>query len=117
MHYYSSSSVTIGLAPRDKPRMDVRVGGHRPQPGGSDVRRHLGVLLGTRFAGKLSPFDAHRAYETLHPLMDCSGCCGRGVWLWQMGRPNREHSERVTYRDLGFLHSWHYQSLAGKRAT
>lgn len=50
---------------------------------------------------KMSPFEAHKRYEEIHPFVDLNGRTGRAIWLWQMGGPG----------SLGFLHSWYYQSL------
>lgn len=92
---------------RDRPGMNVRVGAHFPMPGGPQVRNALQALLDG--LDDLSPFEAHLAYETLHPFMDGNGRSGRVLWAWMM-------------RDLGldafrlpFLHRWYYQSLDAQR--
>lgn len=50
----------------------------------------------------LSPFAAHKRYESIHPFVDLNGRTGRAIWLHMMGGEAR----------LGFLHTWYYQSLS-----
>lgn len=87
--------------------MDVRVGNHIAPRGGSDIPARLDSLLDQIAAGLLTAWEAHRAYETLHPFMDGNGRSGRVLWLWQM-----LHQGRDPYAlHRGFLHSFYYQTL------
>lgn len=100
-------AVAPGRPLRLSPGMDVRVGDHRPIPGGPAVGQVLEQLLEDVRTGA-DPYDTHRRYETLHPFMDGNGRSGRALWLWQMLNQHRAHA--VLY--MGFLHRWYYQSLA-----
>lgn len=92
-----------GARLRDKFGLDVQVGRYLPPPGGPDIKAQLKVLL--HDLDKYSPYQAHQAYENLHPFTDGNGRSGRAIWLWMMrdGAP------------LGFLHHWYYQSLQEAR--
>lgn len=101
---------TVAAAPlRDRKGMNVRVGAHVPPPGHPRLRPVLTTLLGEIDAGKLTPFEAHVAYEALHPFMDGNGRSGRALWAWHMLRDGLDPFA------LGFLHSYYYQSLDGAR--
>lgn len=82
---------------------DVRVGPHRPPPGGPHIEADLRDLLDEITAGALSPFDAHVRYETLHPFIDGNGRSGRAIWAWQMLQDVRDPFA------IRFL-QWHYYS-------
>lgn len=98
-----------GAQLRERSGMDVMVGNHYPLPGGPRIREDLEKILELINAGKISPYRAHRCYETLHPFMDGNGRSGRAVWAWQM------LAEDIwPHLDLGFLHAFYYQTLAGK---
>lgn len=90
---------------RDKVGMDVRVGQHIAPRGGPEIRLALGGLVATINARSINAYDAHLAYETLHPFLDGNGRSGRALWAWQMKR------ERQDPFDLGFLHTFYYQTL------
>ena len=81
--------------------MNVRVGSYRPPEGGPAIRQRLQELLNRVNERKISEFDAHVCYETLHPFTDGNGRSGRAIWLWQ----------NSGYAPLGFLHSFYYQTL------
>lgn len=89
-----------GALLRDKAGMDVRVGNYYPPPGGPEIRKSLQILLDNM--AEWSPYEAHVAYEQLHPFMDGNGRSGRALWLWKMGHVPQ----------LGFLHTFYYQALA-----
>ena len=89
---------------RSKQGMNVRAGNHHPVAGGPMVRDLLQNLLDNP---TVSAFEAHRAYEAIHPFMDGNGRSGRVLWLHMMGG-----IEKVS---LGFLHTFYYQSLDNRR--
>ena len=94
---------------RTKPGMDVRVGRHVPLPGGAHIADRLRTLLLKINARDITMYDAHVAYETLHPFMDGNGRTGRALWLWMMQRDGHKVAP------LGFLHTFYYQTLQGSR--
>lgn len=100
---------TVARAPlRSQHGMNVRVGQHFPPRGGPDIPRYLDQLLAAVSERRITPYEAHVEYETLHPFMDGNGRSGRAVWLWHMGG--------IENVPLGFLHTWYYQSLDAERA-
>lgn len=101
------AAVQPGAVLRDKLGFNVRVGNHRPPPGGPSMPRKLEALLEDANGGLVSPWHVHVHYETLHPFMDGNGRSGRAVWLWMMGGMERA--------PLGFLHHFYYQTLQNTR--
>lgn len=90
---------------REEVGMDVCVGAYYPPRGGPAIKPELVELLTAINLRTLTPYGAHRRYESLHPFTDGNGRSGRMIWLWQMLREGR--SVR-----LGFLHHFYYQALA-----
>lgn len=88
---------------RDQQGMDLFVGAHVPLLGGPAVPLVLKDLLTD--LSHLSPFEAHKRYEHLHPFTDCNGRSGRVLWYWHMLFTGKNPAVR------GFLHTWYYQSL------
>lgn len=86
--------------------MNVRIGNHRPPPGGPGIATELSKLIRQAIDNDATPFDIHRRYETLHPFMDGNGRSGRILWAWQM----IEH-DIAPGLNLGFLHAFYYQTL------
>lgn len=87
---------------RDRPGLNVTVGGYRPPLGDITIKTRLMDILSD--ATWADPYEIHHRYESLHPFTDCNGRSGRMLWLWMMGDA-----------PLGFLHTWYYQSLAHGR--
>jgi hypothetical protein len=104
-------AVAGGEAPlRSQPGMNVRVGPHVPPPGGPEIPEVLAeLLLEVSGSRKLSPFEAHVRYETLHPFLDGNGRSGRAIWAWQMLDMGRDPFL------LSFLRSFYYQALQESR--
>ena len=92
---------------RDRIGMDVRVGSHRPPPGGPQIRAELSDLLAGIMADEYEgqAWAAHVAYEKLHPFIDGNGRSGRVLWAWMR---LREHRDPFA---LGFLHAAYYEAL------
>lgn len=91
---------------RNKKGLDVKVGNYFPSPGGEQVEMELNRILTIANVWHLissaqKPYEVHYLYEKLHPFTDCNGRSGRAIWAWMRG----------SIPDIGFLHSWYYQSL------
>ena len=97
------TAVQPGAVLRDKAGLDVRVGSHIAPAGGPFIRNELEFLL----SGSRDPYEAHLAYEHLHPFTDGNGRSGRVLWLWQMMRCQ----DCAQAQSLGFLHTFYYQTL------
>lgn len=100
---------------RDAPGVPgVRVGDHIAPPSGPQVAHDLANLLTAVMNHAISPHAAHLAYETLHPFTDGNGRSGRALWLWMMFRGS--DLDRRQALELGFLHTFYYQTLAPHEA-
>ena len=98
-----------GAGLRNRPGLNVRVGNHRPRPGGPWIKFNLEALLGDIEIGRFTPYQAHQRYEHLHPFTDGNGRSGRALWAWHMRRTGENPFV------LPFLHRWYYQSLEADR--
>lgn len=94
---------------RSKPLMNVRVGSYFPPPGGPKILEELHKLLSQINEGRLSAYESHHLYESLHPFLDANGRSGRAIWAKQMLANGKDPFK------LGFLHNWYYQSLENAR--
>lgn len=89
--------------------LNVRVGNHIAPPGGPKIEPALKKLLrlvnrGWVEEGHCDPaaYQAHLAYEDLHPFSDGNGRSGRAIWLWM----------RRGLTGRGFLYEWNKQVLS-----
>lgn len=96
---------------RDKPGLNVRVGNHIAPSGGPEIRPALEAILAEAKTG--DPHDIHVRYEMLHPFTDGNGRSGRALWLWMMR--HRGGRDALMAAQLGFLHSFYYQTLSRAR--
>lgn len=101
------SRVAPGHKLRSEIGMNVRVGDHLAPEGGPQIPRALAHFNATVVTNRISPHEAYCLYEWLHPFTDGNGRSGRAIWLWMM-----ERGTNARHRDLGFLQSFHYQTLA-----
>lgn len=90
---------------RDCAGMNVRVANYIAPPGGASLIKAYGKLV-TKVNGGMGPWDAHVAFEKLHPYLDGNGRTGRALWAWIM----RGHGFNPFA--ISFLHRFYYQTLA-----
>ena len=88
---------------RERPGMDVTVGGYEPPKGGEDVPRLLQELLDDT---QVTSVDQHVDFEKLHPFMDGNGRVGRALLLRTLATEDAKLVARY-----GLLQAWYYLSL------
>jgi hypothetical protein len=69
---------------RSEHGMNVKVGNYRAPRGGPHIVNDLRSLLAKCNEKSIFAWEAHVAYELLHPFTDCNGLSGRALWLWMM---------------------------------
>jgi len=92
---------------REKVGQNVTIGRHHPPAGGAKIRRALEEIL--ERIGTCSAHFTHTEYELLHAFTDGNGRSGRALWAWMM------QEELRYFPELGFLHSFYYQTLDAAR--
>lgn len=91
---------------RNKPGMNVRVGGRVPIYGSGFVQSLLEDMIENLIdLPTITPVEFHKKYEKLHPFMDCNGRSGRALWYWQMVNLHNRWPDR-------FLQEYYYQTLS-----
>lgn len=98
-----------GKCIRDRPGMNVIVGSYMPPAGGPDIPKLLNILISKANNLEINSFKFHNEYEKLHSFMDGNGRSGRAIWAWMRLKENRDPFQ------LGFLHSFYYESLENYR--
>lgn len=91
---------------RTEPGMNVQVGSHIAPPGGPEIGEALREIIRAIGFQKLSPYEAHCEFLTLHPFMDGNGRTARAIWARQM------RGLGLNPFALPFLQTFYYQALS-----
>lgn len=92
---------------RDRTTLNVSVGGYYAPFGGKKIITRLQEILDNM--DQNGAYKTHVQYELLHAFTDGNGRSGRALWAWQMFKKNG------CLPDIGFLHSFYYQTLSNAR--
>jgi hypothetical protein len=95
---------------RSIPGLNVRVRSYVAPKGGEHILAKLQSLVTAINERTISPWQAHVDYENLHPFTDGNGRSGRILFYWSLGEGSRQ-------ADLGFLHTFYYQTLSHCQPT
>lgn len=118
VHVYQPGAVLRNVAGQD-----VRIANAIPPRGGPHIHVQLMDLLALVNAGSISAYDAHVAYERLHPFTDGNGRSGRALWYWmankaiESGGPDEAILWSFVNNRINFLHSFYYQTLARSQSS
>lgn len=93
---------------RDRIGMNVEVGGKTLKGGPSVSENLFDILNQINWENTFTPWQAHIAYERLHPFMDGNGRSGRAIWAWHMISIGEDPFDKP------FLQKFYYQTIRSR---